>query len=707
MRNHRIGTKRRCRWLAVAYCIAAVCAAASAQLTPTVDMLVDDLASGDNARQARARQQLPLRGAEAAEKMLPLLNDDRDVVYYAAVRVFDDLIHETNRHGDDNDRARVANAVFSLLAPDMSERQKHVGLNTLPLAVNEDHGLAPAAALLLDAAFRERARASLETLGTPNAAAALCGALSRVDAAFQLALLRSLLVCEIDERAANALLPLLDDASPPVQAATLRALATTGDPALLPHARRIAAAADEDNALEAWDGWLRLADAIAARGGHWELAQATYREILDATSHRLVKSGAIVGMGRFGDATVIPEIVAALDADAEGQLEAAALEAFRNLHGRAAYQGLIEVLPRLSATMLPGMMAIFGDKADPLFLDILEQHARDADEHARVAAQAAIAASGLPQAASALQALLDDGIGTTAEREALTAYLYTLANTLRQQGDADGAGRAYLAIYRYTNNADMRTAALEGIRAFPVPEAYDIVLEMLAEDDVDSLPVSTMVGVALNAIEAGREAEGNRLMAEIMPRLTSADAVRHAIHAMRAHGPNPAFARALGYINRWWLVGPFPWRPQTGFDTRFIGEPDVSIEDAYTVDDQTLHWEQRESDDPAALFDLIAHLAPAENVVAFAYAEIEVAAGGPAQLRLGSDDGIRVWVNQEAVFQIDADRGYDIDQDVADITLREGRNVVLAQVTQLLGGWAFTLRLTEPDGKPLEFTIVE
>jgi hypothetical protein len=230
---------------------------------------------------------------------------------------------------------------------------------------------------------------------------------------------------------------------------------------------------------------------------------------------------------------------------------------------------------------------------------------------------------------------------------------------------------------------------------------------MLKEGNVDSLPISTMMGVALNAIAAGREEEGKKLLAEIMPRLNTADAVRQAVNAIRPKGPNPEFARALGYINRWHLVGPFPWSRGKGFESALIGEPNVSLADAYPVDGKTLAWQVQTSDDAAALFNLMGIIGAIENATAFAYAEIEVAEGGPAQVRVGSDDGIGVWVNAESVLQINEDQGYDIDQNIADITLKSGKNAILVQITQIAGGWAFTARLTHPDGTPFEFSIVE
>ncbi|MCK5861889.1 MAG: hypothetical protein KAH38_05355, partial [Candidatus Hydrogenedentes bacterium] len=252
-----------------------------------------------------------------------------------------------------------------------------------------------------------------------------------------------------------------------------------------------------------------------------------------------------------------------------------------------------------------------------------------------------------------------------------------------------------------------RAAALDGIRAFPVAEAYDVVLELLENNDLENLPINLMVGVAVNALAAGREEEGRKLMREIMPRLTTTDAVRRAIDAMRTQKPNPEFARALGYITQWYLAGPFHWNKGDAFEGVFIGEPQISLTDSYSEDEKTLAWQLHTSSDTSALFNLMGLLGPIDSAVAFAYIEIEAAEDGPAQIRVGSDDGIRAWVNNEEVLQINIDRGYAIDQNISDITLKQGKNVILMQITQIAGGWAFAARLTYPDGTPLEFTIVE
>lgn len=680
-----------------------------AQPPPTLDMLVHHLASTDNALQARARQVLPRMGAEAAWKMLPLLEDERQQVYWAALRVLEDICHEVMTR-DAGEQDYVARALFTLLEPGGTDALKRVGLRLLPLVVHDDHDLSLVTQLLEDDTLREHARAALSDMRTENALAALCNALDTADTAFRVDLLRTIFLFSA-ETATDAVGPLLDDPSPAVRAAALRALAATGDSDLLPHARRICSEADEESAFEAWDGWLRLADALAARGGHWETAMNAYREILAQAPYTLVRGGAMTGMGRFGDETAVPVIMDALDGDGGDTLEAAALAAFREMSGHAEHLALRDAFENAGLTMRIGLLALYGDMAEPLFLDCIRAQV-SADEPAiREAALAALRKTRFPEAADFFaEILVETAMAADGDEDRLVMAaesLYDMALHLERQGDAAGAGRAYLAVYRYAVNEEMRQSALDGVRRFPTPDAYDIVLDALDAGDFDMLPVGTMMGVAMNAIEGGREQEGRRILDDLIPRLRTTNEVGAAINAMSPHGPNPEFARAVGIVNRWHMVGPFPWRPATGFSETIINEPNISLEDDYEVNGERAAWRPVATDHPTGFFDLCGVHGMLENVTAFAYTQVKVGAETEAQLRIGTDDGVRVWLNGALVHENDVDRGYTLDEDIVPVVLQDGCNAILLQITQLLGGWGMGMRITHPDGAPLDFGFCE
>jgi len=73
-----------------------------------------------------------------------------------------------------------------------------------------------------------------------------------------------------------------------------------------------------------------------------------------------------------------------------------------------------------------------------------------------------------------------------------------------------------------------------------------------------------------------------------------------------------------------------------------------------------------------------------------------------AQLEMGSDDGIKVWLNGAVVHANNATRPASPGQDKAEAALKEGWNPLLVKVTQGGGEWAVCVRVRGADGGKLE-----
>ena len=85
----------------------------------------------------------------------------------------------------------------------------------------------------------------------------------------------------------------------------------------------------------------------------------------------------------------------------------------------------------------------------------------------------------------------------------------------------------------------------------------------------------------------------------------------------------------------------------------------------------------------------------------FGYVTIDSNGTADIQIRVASDDGVRVWFNGESVHENNVDRGILLDEDIIPVKLKKGKNELLVQVTQNGGGWGFMLRLTAMDGTPI------
>jgi len=76
------------------------------------------------------------------------------------------------------------------------------------------------------------------------------------------------------------------------------------------------------------------------------------------------------------------------------------------------------------------------------------------------------------------------------------------------------------------------------------------------------------------------------------------------------------------------------------------------------------------------------------------------------RLYMGSDDGIKVWLNGKVVYNNNAVRPYKPDSDKADITLKAGKNRLLVKISQGSGEWLGGVRVSAPDGTLAQGLIV-
>jgi CubicO group peptidase (beta-lactamase class C family) len=85
--------------------------------------------------------------------------------------------------------------------------------------------------------------------------------------------------------------------------------------------------------------------------------------------------------------------------------------------------------------------------------------------------------------------------------------------------------------------------------------------------------------------------------------------------------------------------------------------------------------------------------------IAYAAAEFDVPAGTQAWLGVGSDDGVRVWLNGALVHEHWIGRALSLDDDVVKVTLKAGPNRLLLKVQNMTGGWGFACRLMDAKAK--------
>ena len=115
------------------------------------------------------------------------------------------------------------------------------------------------------------------------------------------------------------------------------------------------------------------------------------------------------------------------------------------------------------------------------------------------------------------------------------------------------------------------------------------------------------------------------------------------------------------------------------------------------LDGKTLKWVKTDAIDPRGQIDLT-RLMAGDQRKAFGYAELNSPDARKAEMLMGSDDSLIVWLNGKKVFESQGDRGFTPGQDRVEVDLLAGTNRVLVECGNSGGGWQYAVELSaQPD----------
>ncbi|NUM56912.1 MAG: HEAT repeat domain-containing protein [Candidatus Hydrogenedentes bacterium] len=685
------------RACAIAIVVASI---ANADFTTLPAALAKDLASPDIAARVRARQLLPRHGVAALDHLLPLLSSQEQPVKLSAYNVIADIANGAAAPGHEAEREIAATKLMTLVAPGQPEMVVLQGLRLLPIVAPNGLDVGPVAAILngTDANLRERARECLTLAATDEACDALIDAAPHADAAFAVALLDAVAMLR-NPRSLDRAASLLSHGDDSVRVAAARAVAWSGDAKYVTTLRDTAAKSTPETQAAAYDALLRLADAVVNTGGNWGIAMAVYRDVLANAPQKANRAEAMMGLGRYGDATVIDAIVAGA-ANAGGELDDQAAMALTSLQGGEAVKGAVAAYSSLSEPVRVSMISIWGQQKQTDALDLIAAELNGAPA-VRTAALHALASIGSMKGFAALVEVAKSG--NDEEREFALNAVKQMAGNLGSTGDKQAAGLVFVQLYALTNDEALRADAVRGIARNPVPQAFDTVKDALGIADLKADAVEAMASVA-GALAANKE---NERAVEAAKLVQSAGAPVETLVRMAASlgdAAPPEFANILGLVRKWQVIGPFKWKNDAAWTTAFVGEPNVDPSKPVSAAGKTYEWKPATGNGPIGLVDLTGSIAQSDRVFGYAYAIVDVADECDGQIRIGSDDGNQIWLNGKQVFENRVDRGSALDQDKVDVHFVKGSNTILAKISQGAGGWNFCLRLAKPDGSGIVFT---
>jgi hypothetical protein len=152
----------------------------------------------------------------------------------------------------------------------------------------------------------------------------------------------------------------------------------------------------------------------------------------------------------------------------------------------------------------------------------------------------------------------------------------------------------------------------------------------------------------------------------------------------------------------WMIIGPFDNTDMIGFDAQYPPEQEIDFTKKYSGKAGKVKWFKPEHKRTGGFVNLASLMRPNEWAVAYATACVRSPDTRNAQLRIGSDDDVKVWLNGKSVLSKGVARYAAMDQDIVPVRLESGRNQILLKVCNRTGSWGFYMRITEAPGKPYD-----
>jgi len=158
------------------------------------------------------------------------------------------------------------------------------------------------------------------------------------------------------------------------------------------------------------------------------------------------------------------------------------------------------------------------------------------------------------------------------------------------------------------------------------------------------------------------------------------------------------FAKSLGLVTEWMLIGPFDNTARRGHGLAYPPEKEIDLSGEYDGVSGNVKWRHHKNPRWRGYIDLASLMEPKDWVCAYALCYVESPEEMNVQLRVGSNDSVVVWLAGKKVWDNKVDRTARLDDDIVPVTLPKGVVPVLLKIGQTGVNWGFYFRITDHNG---------
>ena len=413
---------------------------------------------------------------------------------------------------------------------------------------------------------------------------------------------------------------------------------------------------------------VRVAAVEGVRTTDDRAALPSLRERFGSETSPKVRREIALALGNMGDKAALPLLVAALrDTSSPEGVRTAALTGLESIGGQPAIVALIEALANkrgnltdeAQARMVSALGRFKAKDGVPAIADRLF-HTNPAVRVAAAEALGKVGDTGL--CAPRVRPALKDQAPEV--RKAALAALATLKDT-----------ESIPAMIELAGAEPTRYEATLALAKLPDPRALQVYLAGIADKSPDVRKASAAAILAIRDKAEpvlGQLASRHELPPAALPELRK-------------------IYNQLQPVEGWHIMGPFAANERPPVRTN------VPVDLAATAtapDGSTLEWKPVKVEGEGSYVDLARFYAGKGDCSAFGSAVLESPVARPAQMAVGSDDTLTVWLNGKEVYKFGGNRGYSPEDVRFDVELKKGKNLLLVKCGNGGGQWQYSIAVT-------------
>ena len=344
-------------------------------------------------------------------------------------------------------------------------------------------------------------------------------------------------------------------------------------------------------------------------------------------------------------------------------------------------RAVLEAMARMPATTRRQVLPVLAELGTPAAMEAAQEATREQD--AELAKQGVRVLAQWPNSSPApiLLELARNGASPTLRVLALRGCIDVAALEPDQTTRLRMLQQASAAATR----PDEKKQAMAKIGQIPTPAALQVAVTNLADPDLASEAAYAAICIAEKLPKADAQL-ANQTAAQLLEQCKTPEVTKRAMAIrLKSAGPGP-------FIQDWLVCGPFA-KPGVE-DLSEIFKTPFGPENP----GEKVQWKPTPHEDGVNLGQLFpGH----EHCAAYLKTQVVVPNDNDAFLLLGSDDGVKAWLNGAVVHEHDVNRGDVPDSDIVPIHLKNGSNDLMLKITQGTAGWSAHARIVGADCRPI------